>query len=144
MPITHEIQPANRLLLIACVGTVSFDEILSALRTMRQDPLYRPEFNGVCDVTEGAFGFGPSEARQLAAEIGGTPDRTTGKWAFLLAQPMATALVLVFGTKRGPETPVQVFATATAASAWLETSVSEADLARLRERARHTPPQPFN
>lgn len=139
MPTVFDFQPDKELILTVCSGTVSGAEIVECVRAIRRDPRYRPELNGVCDVREGTFAFGVEEARALAREIGASEVRSNGKWAFLIDEPRATALVLVFGSERGAESPVQVFATARSASDWLDCHVGEQDLLTLRARAADFP-----
>lgn len=142
MPTAFDFQPEKELILTACSGTVSSNEIVECVRAIRRDTRYRPELNGVCDVREGTLSFGADEARALAREIAGGEHPSRGKWAFLIDEPRATALVLVFGSERGANSPVRVFATARSASDWLDCHVGEQDLLTLRTRAARTSETP--
>jgi hypothetical protein len=135
MPTAFDFQPDKELILTACTGSISTSEIIECVDAIRRDPRYRRELNGVCDVREGTLAFGAEDARAIAREIGAGENGSRGKWAFLIDEPRATALVLVFGSERGAKSPVRVFATARSASDWLDCHVGEQDLLKLRERA---------
>lgn len=132
MPATYDIQPEKGLILTACLGEISFDEIVSCVAACHADRRYRREHHGVSDVRDATFAFGEREARALAREIGSAANRSSGKWAFLIDAPRATALVLVFGSERDPETPIRVFTTPAAAGAWLGVDVSDEELLAVR------------
>ena len=135
MAVAFDVLPEKRLILTACVGQVSFREIMSCVLDCRSDPRYRREYAGICDVREGTFTLGVDEVRSMAEQIGAGADRSAGKWAFLIDEPKSTALVMVFGSARDPATPVRVFVTLPAACEWLDADATESELSTLRRRA---------
>lgn len=50
MPITHRIDPDQRLIVVAVSGTVGQQDILDAQKRIRTDPLFRPDMRQLNDL----------------------------------------------------------------------------------------------
>jgi hypothetical protein len=122
MPLSYRIDPVAGLILIDGDGPITQAERLEALRTMFDDPDFRPGLNTLCDVSTAVSLPTMAEIREVVDVISRNSQAIgRKKMALVISNPTMFGVARQF-VAMADQTPlqIQIFSTREAGLAWLQ------------------------
>ena len=116
MPISLDISPLNRMVVIAAIGHVTLEEIRS--NTERLIAANVPHYGKIIDVSLATSDLSKDQVDRIAAMLRGDPGSGRGPVAFVI-NPDRVGFAHAFADVTRGERPVGLFRTLREARAWL-------------------------
>jgi hypothetical protein len=115
----YAIYPERQLIVQRYAGPLRAADFLVAAEEVWADPRYVPTYDGLADLTGLRLAVSPAETRHLAEYFSNHPRLTRGRWAAIVAHPVAAALAYLYQQLARPRHRLEVFSTWEAACAYL-------------------------
>ncbi len=100
-------------------GDVDLADVLASVHDVWEAPGFDRALNGIADFREADLQFDQDKVEMLAGFLG-DPRASSGRWALLVAAPVAAAFAHAFARNPKARLSSQVFGSVEAATAWLD------------------------
>jgi hypothetical protein len=128
MEFEYETYPEQRMIVTRYRGAFTFATLIECSEKLWADQRYRPEYDGVVDLTDGKLTIGRQDFRAVIDFVRREDRASRGRWAAVANSPFATACSLLFQRAIEDRHPFGVFSTFEAAGTFLGMSFADAPL----------------
>lgn len=127
MSFRYAIQPED-LILVRFEGPVSVAELTASAEAICHDPRYVRGSDGLVDLTKVLVTIPPQDIRRLVDFTLARRKHGSGRWAALVASPLATAYTMLYQRGVSARHPFAVFSTYERASVFLGHAIDQRQL----------------
>jgi hypothetical protein len=120
MKFSFEILPEPRAIFARYEGKFTLEELFATTRQLWADPRYSPTYDGLVDLTDGAFSVDMNDLRTLMDFLVRAPTTSSGRWAAVASTPLSIACGLLYRTALRRRHVFQVFSSWDAAYEFLK------------------------
>lgn len=111
----YRIYPEQNLVVVKLMQTVTENDIARWEYVMINEPLFKPDMDGVIDQREFAAQLSFDDVKELD-ELNKTQHKVNGRWVHLVNEPISTAMSYRYKTVSSDQQIFEVFGTVEAAS----------------------------
>jgi len=120
MKFSYEILPEKRLIHLRFEGVFTLQELLTGVELMWSDERYRPDYEGIVDLTDTSVGVDLTDFRALIEFLRNEQRTSKSRWAAVVTTPLAAACALLYKQACAAPHTLEVFSTWEAACRFLK------------------------